>query len=392
MTKLVRGASAVLAGCALALAFAAPARADAVRDSEWHVGFLHLAEAQRISQGDGVTVAVIDTGVDATHPDLQGNVLPGIDAWSPARDGHTDQRGHGTAMASLIAGHGHGDGGRDGILGVAPKAKILPVAVFPPGSTDAQPQYPPADLAAGIRWAADQGVQIINMSLGGSSDRRVQDAVNYAASKGVVMVAAAGNLPDANEVNYPAAYEPVIAVSGIDRTGEFGSFSVSGRGVDLAAPGADIPGAIPGSGYFTASGTSNSTAIVSGVLALLKSKYPTLSPDQLFQRLKATAIDKGPAGYDNQYGWGVIDPLAALTRDFGDTSSAPPSGSASSAAKAVAPAGSNTQPATGSTATNPAVLAAVVTAAAIALVAVVITLVWLARRRRPSLSSGAPPS
>jgi len=392
MTSLVRGGLAVLAGCALAVAVAAPARADAVRDSEWHVGFLHLAEVQRISQGEGVTVAVIDSGVDATHPDLQGSVLPGIDAWSPARDGHTDQRGHGTKMASLIAGHGHGDGGRDGILGVAPKAKILPVVVFPAGSTDAQPQYPPADLAAGIRWAADQGAQIINMSLGGTSDRRVQDAVNYAASKGVVMVAGVGNLPGVDEVGYPAAYDPVIAVSGIDRTGEFGSFSVSGRGVDFAAPGADIPAAAPGGGYRTATGTSDSTAIVSGVLALLKSKYPTLSPDQLFQRLKATAIDKGPAGYDTQYGWGVVDPLAALTRDLGDTSSAQPSGSASSAGKAAAPGGSNTQQATGSTATNPVVLAAVVTAAAIALVAVVITLVWLARRRRPPLVNGAPPS
>jgi type VII secretion-associated serine protease mycosin len=260
-----------------------------------------------------VTVAVIDTGVDAEHPDLRGSVLAGIDAWSPGRDGRRDTAGHGTAMAALIAGHGHGAGAGDGVLGVAPQAKILPVGAYPPGAST----FSPADLAVGIRWAVDHGAQIVCLSITGGSDPAIGSAVAYALSKGATLVAAAGNKPRDQSLAFPAAYPGVIAVSAINRSGTFADdVSISDFGVLLSAPGADVTSAAPGGGYAAASGTSSAAALVAGAAALVKAKYPQLAGAQIYQRLKATAVDKGQPGHDEQYGYGVIDPLAALTREL----------------------------------------------------------------------------
>ncbi len=287
-----------------------PAFADGVRAAEWYATALRYDKLHAITEGDGVTVAVVDTGVDASHPDLRGNVLRGVDAWSPGRDGRTDNDGHGTAMATLIAGHGHGPGDGDGILGVAPRAKILPVGAFAPGSVT----FSPADLAAGIRYAVDQGATVICLSITGGSDPRIEDSVRYARSRGATLVAAAGNKPRDHSLAFPAAYPGVIAVSATDRAGNFaGDVSISDFGVLLAAPGADVISAAPQGGYTTASGTSSAAALVAGVAALIQAKYPGLNGDGVYERLRATAVDKGPSGHDAEYGYGVINPLAALT-------------------------------------------------------------------------------
>jgi type VII secretion-associated serine protease mycosin len=377
---------AALAGCALATTVAAPARADATRDAQWHLGFLHATEAQRISQGEGVTVGLIDSGVDANHPDLQGTVLSGIDAWSANKDGRTDAAGHGTAMASLIAGHGHGQGGRDGVLGIAPKAKILPVGVQALGSET----YTEVDLAAGIRWAVDHGAQILCLALSGSSDPLTEQAVKYADSKGVTVVAGVGNRPKSSVVGFPAGYPSVIAVSAIGRDGNFASsVSVSGREVSFAAPGVEITSARAVVGtYGVSNGTSDSTAIVVGVLALLKSKFPNLTKSQLYQRLKATAIDKGPPGHDEQYGWGVIDPLAALTKDLGDGAGASATASPGDTSVAAPVAGR-------STATKVLLTAVAIVGFLSVLALSAAVVVWYFRRRRRTAAGPAadlPPS
>jgi len=310
MRTLLR-ATAAVAGLLLAGAVASPARADAVRDAQWQLGFLRMAEAHRIVQGESMTVAVLDTGVDVDHPDLAGAVLAGIDGWTPAKDGRSDgsDSKHGTGVATLIAGRGHGPGGTAGILGVAPKARILPVGVWPPGTTELRSD----NVAYGIRWAVDQGAHVICIAGGGNADNEVIPAIRYAVDRGVPVVAAAGNRPQDPIIRYPAADLYAFAVSAVDRIGNFAAISVSGAGMDFAAPGVDIQVPEPGGGYHSASGTSTSAAFVAGTVALIRQRHPHLSVRQVYDRLKATAVDKGKPGVDNEYGWGVIDPVAALT-------------------------------------------------------------------------------
>ncbi|RIV34347.1 type VII secretion-associated serine protease mycosin [Micromonospora radicis] len=327
----------VLTGSAAAVSFstlsvllslalpAAPALADSTRDDSWHVKALELAEMHKISQGEGVVVAVVDTGVDATHPDLKNNVLPGADLYDDDTKGRVDREGHGTAMASLIAGHGHGSGNRDGVLGVAPKAKILPVTVKGARS----PLIQPTAVAAGINWAVDQGADIINVSLGSSFNEELNRAVDRAYRRNVVVVAAVGNRKDMI-ISNPARRNTAIAVNGTDRKGVISKeAALPAEEVDIAAPGEDIVHAAPGGRYRTSYGSSNSTAIVSGALALIKAKYPDLTSYEMFQRLLETTRDEGDPGRDVDYGWGVLDLRAALTgepdgRASGATRSAPP--------------------------------------------------------------------
>jgi subtilisin family serine protease len=171
-------AAAAAAALALALLSAAPAQADAVRDADWALVALHAQQAWRTTQGKGITVAVLDTGVDGTHPDLTGQVLPGKDMVGfGAKRGDSSWARHGTGMAGIIAGHGHGPGNSDGVLGIAPEAKILPVRVI---LEDKDPQRKKARttrggaLAEGIRWAADHGADVINLSLGDDSSWRTR--------------------------------------------------------------------------------------------------------------------------------------------------------------------------------------------------------------------------
>lgn len=294
------------------IAVSAPAHADSIRDQQWHLNHLDIAEAHKISRGEGVTVAVLDSGVDHRHPDLKGALLEGRTFGGGRTDGWEDALGHGTAMASLIAGRGHGPGVRDGVLGIAPAAKILPVRIKSGHRGGGR------GLDQGIEWAADHGADIINISQVSPPREYLEDAVDYAQAKGAVIIAGAGNTIEGSEdVGWPAAYPGVVAVSGADQDDNFSDASVSGPEVALAAPATKIMAG--GSGergrYYAGTGTSDSTAIVSGVAALIKSKHPDLDAANIINRLIATADDRGPDGRDPEYGYGIVNPVKALTAD-----------------------------------------------------------------------------
>ncbi|MEV1109011.1 S8 family serine peptidase [Micromonospora sp. NPDC049751] len=312
------GAAALALCAALAPAVTVaptPARAaDTVRGLQWYLDYLKIPAAHQITKGAGVVVAVVDTGVEASHPDLRGQVLAGHGT-NPlaAPDGRRDDdkvKGHGTSMAGIIAGRG---GGAMHELGIAPAAKILPVSTG--ADSDGQ------DVVLGVRWAADNGADIINLSLGdeGAAPPELVDAINYALSKDVVVVASAGNTEQGDrQVIAPANIPGVVAVSGFDKRGGFSSGSVQGPETVLASPMESIiapaPKAVSPNGYTVASGTSPAAAIISGVVALIRAKYPKLDAPNVISRLIETARDAGPAGRDPQFGFGRVDPVAALTR------------------------------------------------------------------------------
>jgi type VII secretion-associated serine protease mycosin len=308
-----------------------PAHADATRDRQWHLRFLNVAEAQKHSQGQGVTVAVIDSGVDASHADLRGNVLRGTDILASGNGkgaGIRDVNGHGTAMAGLIAAHGRGT--NVGALGIAPKAKILPIFAATEPESD---KVSPDEIARAIDYAVSQKVDVINLSVGVFRSQSIRDAVRRAQTADIVLVGGAGNTTRFTFVPYPGGVEGVLTVAATDRSGNHASISVAGPEVDLAAPGVDITSTDKGGGYRTGTGTSDATAIVAGAAALVRSRYPDLSADEVIHRLTATATDKGPPGRDDQYGYGVLNLVAALTADV------PPAGQAS-ASPSVSPSAS----------------------------------------------------
>jgi type VII secretion-associated serine protease mycosin len=289
-----------------------PALADEVRDAQWHVDYLDLATAHQISRGAGVTVAVIDSGIDATHQDLRDNLAPGTDLVEPAnRDGWTPEE-HGTVVAGVLAGHGHGPGGADGVLGVAPAARILPIRTTD-DSEDPQPRS--RLLADGIEYAVANGATVISISLSSDPSDIDQRAIEAARRSDVVVVAAAGNRPDAEAVTFPAALPVVVAVGGVDRAGGLAEFSVTGPQIMLTAPGHEIVSTAPGDEYVIASGTSLAAPIVAGTAALVRAAHPQLTADEVIHRLVSTADDAGPLGADEQYGHGVVNVVAALTAD-----------------------------------------------------------------------------
>ncbi|WBB57412.1 type VII secretion-associated serine protease mycosin [Verrucosispora sp. WMMD573] len=281
---------------------------DRVRTDQWHLPYLRVQDVHEETQGEGVTVAVVDTGVDP-HPDLRGNLLPGTDLLEGGgRDGRRDITGHGTGMAGIIAAHGRS--ANTGALGIAPEAKILPVRCLNSeleGNVDC--------LASAIEYSIRAGADIISISAGGGASPQLLRALGAARSSDVVIVAAAGNQPRNSDVPYPAASDDVIAVGGIDRRGSIAEISTIGSSVDIAAPAVDIFSTSIRSRYRKGTGTSGAAAIVAGAAALVRAKYPYLPADEVAHRLTATAIDKGPPGRDDQYGYGVIDLVAALTAD-----------------------------------------------------------------------------
>ncbi|WP_405427888.1 S8 family serine peptidase [Micromonospora sp. NBC_00617] len=294
----------------------APAQAaDTVRGLQWYLDYLKIPAAHKITKGAGVVVAVVDGGVDASHPDLRGQVLPGrgVNA-AAAPDGRRDddtELGHGTKMAGIVAGRG---GGEMRELGIAPAAKILPVSMGARSSTD--------DVVLAVRWAADNGADVINLSLGTAqavASPDLVDAINYALSKDAVVVASAGNVEQGDrQVTPPANIPGVVAVSGFDKRGGFFAGSVQGPETVIASPMDGIVGPVPKgvspNGYTLGSGTSSAAAIISGVVALIRAEYPKLDAANIINRLIRTARDAGPAGRDPQFGFGRVDPVAALTR------------------------------------------------------------------------------
>ena len=280
------------------------------------------AAAWGVTRGSGVTVAVLDTGVDASVPDLTGSVtvgpdeVPGVD---PA--GYQPPYQHGTYIASLIAGHGSGPGRGSGIIGIAPAARILSVRVI---LDDSEPGFgtfanQPANDAVGngIRYAVQHGARVINMSLGSiSPTENLRAALAYAAAHGVVMVAAAGNdgaaAPGYTPFSYPAAFPGVIAVAAVSLDGDRAAFSDENASVVLSAPGVNVLGAGPGGSYVEADGTSPASAEVAGVAALIRSRYPRLTPFQVEQAMVSSTTHRPRGGYRPGTGFGEVNAPAAL--------------------------------------------------------------------------------
>lgn len=305
--RWLAAATAVLTVATLPL-LATPAHADTVRSLSWHLDTLRIPRAQQITKGAGVTVAVIDSGVQATNQDLVGQVVPGK-AFVPgaAADGRTDpdkKVSHGTAMASLIAGRG---GGQQRLLGIAPQAKIMPAAVG--DSTEA--------MAEAIRWAADQRVGVISLSMATLSRlvySELDDAITYAQQRDVVVVASSGN--EGEDLGQIARHPGVVSVGAVDRKGKVWEGSSRGAELAVTAPGVDVIASVNfGNGYGVGTGTSTAAAIAAGVVALIRARFPDLDAANVINRLVSTATDKGNKGRDYLYGFGIIDPVRALTAD-----------------------------------------------------------------------------
>ncbi|WP_328846661.1 type VII secretion-associated serine protease mycosin [Streptomyces sp. NBC_00258] len=317
-----RGFVVGLLAAAVALLPATAAHADGIRAKQWALDAMHTQEAWQTSKGKGITVAVLDTGVDDEHPDLEGNVLTGKDMVGfGAGRGDRPWARHGTAMAGIIAGHGHGAGDDDGVMGIAPEAKILPVRVILEDGDSARGKARNTRgnaLAEGIRWAADHDADVINLSLGDDSksahpEASEDAAVQYALKKGAVVVASAGNGGEKGDhISYPAAYPGVIAATAVDRYGTRASFSTRRWYATVSAPGVDVVIADPDRKYYEGWGTSAASAFVSGAVALIKAAHPGLSPAQIKQLLEDTARDAPTGGRDDSRGFGFVDPAAAI--------------------------------------------------------------------------------
>lgn len=301
INRIGKGGVAMGAALLAVLLSGVPARADATRDSQWYFAPMKLAEAQQLGKGGaGVIVAVLDSGVDGTHQDLRGAMVAGRNTARDTPDDNIDSGPHGTSMAVLIAGRGHGRG--DGLLGVAPHSKIM--SVTPTGDQTL--------IADGIRWAVQHGAKVINMSFAqyDASDA-MRSAVEEAVAADVVLVAGAGN--EHKQVAFPAALPGVIAVGSVERTNKVASFSNYGDQLDVVTYGTAMPAARPHSRYEVAHGTSDSTALVAGIAALIRARYPDMSAAEVADRLTSTAIDRGTKGRDDYYGYGQVDAVAALT-------------------------------------------------------------------------------
>ncbi|GAB2617336.1 hypothetical protein Aab01nite_30590 [Paractinoplanes abujensis] len=282
------------------------AAVDPLLPEQWDLARVRVDGAWPRSTGAGVTVAVIDSGVDAAHPDLAGHVLPGADFITGTEGVSTDPYGHGTHVAGTIAAL---TGNGEGIAGMAPDASILPVRVLGPNGTGYM-----SDVANGIAYAADHGADVINLSVSATDQvGAVTNAVAYARGKGVVVVAAAGNMRrSGSPAAYPAADPGVIAVAATAADDSVAVYSNRGDYVDVAAPGSDITSTYPGYRYGRMNGTSMASPHVAALAALLKGADRGLTPDQVEHAITASAVDLGAPGRDADFGAGRIDASAAL--------------------------------------------------------------------------------
>ncbi|MGY0024005.1 type VII secretion-associated serine protease mycosin [Streptomyces sp. YJ-C3] len=327
---------------------ALPAHAESVREQQWFLDAMKADQMWKTSTGKGITVAVIDTGVDAAHPDLKGRVLPGKDlAPDKLGDAHSDYDGHGTSMAGLIAGTGARAGGH-GAFGLAPGAKILPIRLpFSEDLNGAQGEEAFAKATSeGIRYAVESGAKVINISQASSlSTRQLTEAVKYALDKGALVFAGVGNDgAKGNPVMYPAATPGVVGVAAVGknlkRTGE----SEFGPQVDMAAPGDDMIAACGGgSGLCRSHGTSDATALTSASAALIWAKHPDWTNNQVLRvMLNTIGAPTDGSKRTDAIGYGIVRPRIALTNpgdpgpagtyplpDFPVKASAAPSPSAS---------------------------------------------------------------
>jgi hypothetical protein len=336
--RFPRSVAALVAAATAAMTVglsAAPASADQIRQQEWWLSGLSITNCWTASLGSGVTVAVLSDGVDGSHPDLTGVVSAAPAAAIPDAPVATGQffGEQGTPIASLIAGHGDGAGGGSGIIGVAPEARILSVPVtLPPDDAQLFEQSVgaaiPAAIAAGIRYAVSQGASVIDLPIdpgqpgsdgsGGASaaaggSAAEQSAVSYALAHNVVLVAPAGD--DAlttGSPNYPADYPGVIAVGAFDSSFVKAPWTSRLSYVTLTAAGAGVIAASNSGGYETMNSTSAASAIVAGIVALIRSRYPSLSVANVRQALITTTMFHRANGLTDGSGYGAVNAAAAL--------------------------------------------------------------------------------
>ena len=332
-----------LAG-SLAVVAAPGASADDIRNREYWLAQSGVEKAWEVSQGEGVKIAIIDSGIDKSHIDLKGAVVGGIDMSGAGNADGTKGIGaepeHGTLVATMLAGRGHKSSspspsaskksskeptkqkvgtGPEGVLGVAPKAELLSVSVWL-GSENPSGKNIDDQIPAAVKWAVDAGAQVINMSLGSSSTSWPQswdDAFAYAEAKDVVIVAAAGNRKSGSEqVGAPATIPGILAVGGLDRDGTASVDSSSqGISIGVSAPAEDLVGGLSGGGYARWDGSSGAAPIVSGVAALIRAENPEMSAAQVINRIISTAKPKGEGVPNAIYGYGILDADAALRAD-----------------------------------------------------------------------------
>lgn len=291
---------------------------------QWHLPLIHLPEAWDITAGENVTVAVIDSGVNPFGRDsFGGRLLPGYNAIFRLPGG-IDFQSHGTHVAGTI---GQETNNRTGVAGIAYRANILPVTALLALTGTGLDSW----IIHGIIWATDQGADVINMSLGGSNpSRALEDAINYAHQSGVTVVASSGNDGE-DAVSFPAAFENCIAVGAVRYDKTVTSYSNRGAALDLVAPGGDTELDQNGDGepdcilqetfwwfginwgYWWFAGTSMAAPHVAGVAALVKAVHPEFGPDEIRMVLQDTAEDLGEPGWDQTYGYGLIDAYAAVS-------------------------------------------------------------------------------
>jgi hypothetical protein len=326
---VVRRGAATIAAVAAALLVPAPARADGIRSAQWHLDVLDIATAHRHSLGTGALVAIVDSGVDAGHPDLTGSVLPPIPVpgVTPTGPDESDVDGRGTGLAGLIAGHGHGTAGAagtpsapggDGVLGIAPGARIVPVAI-----TNRPGQFGDPDLLAeGIDLAVARGVRVICVGRGLPASPRLERAVAAAVRAGALIVAPLANRRNETFLPWPASYPGVLAVAPVDRAGNTSAAALAGRpdNAGAAAPGPETPLRVPGvdllsteagGGYRIEAG-AGAAAVAAGAVALVWARYPELPAAEVRARLAD--------------GRGRLDLVGALTKGVPATVASRPPG------------------------------------------------------------------
>jgi len=326
-----RRATAIVAGWALVLTAVATVLAPTVqaaniRQSEWYLDVMQAPKMWQVSTGKGITVAVIDSGVDASAPELQGQVLPGHDFVTGSGDGQQDPDGHGTAISMIIAGSGNAGG----VMGLAPDAKVLPLRVGV--SSGAAGEVAVQEFSEAIRFAVDHQAKVINISAGFPEVvpdphllTPLEAAVQYAENRGSLIFAATGNRgSEGNYREYPAAASGVAGIAAVDETGTWLKFSTHGPQVALAAPGKDITARCSkehgyDGGYCTGDGTSQATAIASASAALIWAKHPDWTGNQVLRVLLNTASKPASGPVPNEFvGYGVVRPRIALLGDPGD--------------------------------------------------------------------------
>lgn len=275
----------------------------------WEITLFDIQDRWKISQGEGVIAAVIDTGCDLYHDDIKDNLIEGKNFIDPKKD-PIDVNGHGTHVSGTIAAVNNGLG----MVGVAPKTKIMPLkALNDDGMGDSRA------IASAVIWAADHGADLITMSLGSPAENTViKEAIVYACSKGCVIFCAAGNSGESHPIMYPAKYSNVISIGAIDKNLERTNFTCSGEELDFLAPGHEIVSAVPGNKYAMMSGTSMSNPFAVGCASLLLSylkkkniRIPTTAEDyiNIFKRSARSLKSPKYTGQKKYEGYGIINPI-----------------------------------------------------------------------------------